>query len=256
MTLRLIPAGDFMMGSPGDDKDAALDETPRHKVRISAFYLGVTEVTQAQYKELMGNNPSHFSATGDGKYKVAGRPTGQYPVERVSWLDAVHFCDTLSEQEARIPFYQERNQDQGRTDKDPGYRLPTEAEWEYACRARTATRYFFGDSGPTLREYGWFHGNAEAMTHPVGEKQPNDFGLYDMHGNVREWCSDWFDDAYYQHGPAIDPQGPAVGVRHVIRGGTCVDRPPLLRSAGRSHGAADGRGGYLGFRVALGQLGH
>ncbi len=252
MTLNLIPAGEFMMGSPGDDKDAALHEKPQHKVRISPFYIGVTEVTQAQYEAVVGSNPSHFSSTGEGKDKVAGRPTGQYPVERVSWLDAVRFCDKLSEKEGRTPVYQESDQKKARTNKGRGYRLPMEAEWEYACRAGTATKYCFGDPVAKLSEYGWFRGNAGGMTHPVGEKRPNGFGVYDMHGNVREWCSDWFDDSYYQNAPVNNPQGPSVGVRRVIRGGTLGDRPPALRSAGRSPGRADGRGDGLGFRVALG----
>ena len=256
MTLRLIPAGEFMMGSPENDKDAALAEKPQHLVRISAFYLGVTEVTQAQYEAVTGSNPSHFSSTGDGKDKVAGRPTGQFPVERVSWLDAVKFCDTLSKMEDRSPVYAENRPRKLRTKESPGYRLPTEAEWEYACRAGTTTRYSFGDGPSVLGKYAWSFAHSGGMTHPVGEKLPNNFGLYDMYGNVREWCFDWFDGAYYQQTPVNDPRGPSTGSRRVIRGGKWGSVPPVLRSAGRSHGVADGRGNGLGFRVALGQPGH
>ena len=241
----ILPAGEFVMGSPGDDQDAGLPEKPQHIVRISPFYLGVTEVTQAQYEAVMGNNPSHFSSAGDGKEQVAGRSTAQYPVERISGLDAVRFCDALSEKEGRRPFYQESEREPVRTSKGSGYRLPTEAEWEYACRAGTRTRYSFGD-GSTLRDHGWFKGNAGGGTHPVGEKNANGFGLYDMHGNVSEWCSDWFDEAYYKRSPANDPPGPSVGatVWSAVGPGVtdreaCARRlvVPSHRTDGRSPGA-------------------
>ena len=199
----------------------------------------------------MGSNPSHFSSTGDGKDKVAGRATGQYPVERVSWLDAVRFCDKLSEKEGLSPVYQV-NQKTVRANTGRGYRLPTEAEWEYACRGGTTTRYSFGEAPATLSEYCWFGGNAGGMTHPVGVKHRNGFGLYDMHGNVREWCSDWFDEVYYQSAPANDPLGPSTGSRRVIRGANCfTNEPSVLRSPNRSHDVPDRRGRGLGFRVAL-----
>ena len=226
MTLTLIPPGEFLMGSPDDDKDAADRERPQHKVGISPFYLGVTEVTQAQYDAVMGDNPSHFCSTGDGKDKVAGRPTGQYPVEYVRWTEAARFCDTLSEKEGRTPFYAENEPNKVRTDKNPGYRLPTEAEWEYACRAGTTTRYCSGPGLAKLANYAWFGAHAGGMTHAVGEKHPNAFGLYDMHGNVREWCSDWLDEAYYQHAPVSDPQGPSIGLKRVVRGGSWRNRAP------------------------------
>ena len=240
------------MGSPENDKDAALAEKPQHAVRISSFYLGVTEVTQAQYQAVMRNNPSHFSSTGDGKDKVAGRPTGQFPVERVSWLDAVKFCDTLSKMEDRSPVYVANQPRRLGTNEGPGYRLPTEAEWEYACRAGTTTKYWFGDGPSILGKYAWFLAHSGAMTHPVGEKLPNGFGLYDMHGNVREWCSDWYDDAYYRQAPVDDPQGPALGLRHVIRGGMWGEKPHGLRSAARADSRPGLHGDGLGFRVALG----
>ena len=149
MTLKLIPAGEFFMGSPDDAIEAEKDEKPSHRVRISKpFYLGVCEVTQAQYEAVMGNNPSHFSANGGGKDRVAGQSTDQYPVENVSWLDAIQFCNKLSEKEGKKPFYEIDGKDVRVPDwNGQGYRLPTEAEWEYACRANASapTRFSFGD---------------------------------------------------------------------------------------------------------------
>ena len=253
MMLTPIPAGEFMMGSPEDDTAAAPAEKPRHRVRISSFYLGVTEVTQSQYEAVMGNNPSHFSSTGDGRDKIAGRPAGQHPVDNVSWLDAVHFCDTLSKREGRSPFYSESASAKVSKNKSSGYRLPTEAEWEYACRAGTTRTYCFGNGTATLSDHGWFGAHAGGTTHPVGEKLPNAFGLFDMHGNVAEWCSDWFDDAYYQKAPASDPPGPAVGTHRVVRGGSWHRRPRGLRSAARFDEAPGRRNHVRGFRIALGQ---
>jgi formylglycine-generating enzyme required for sulfatase activity/serine/threonine protein kinase len=254
MTLRLIPAGEFMMGS--SQEDATPREKPRHKVRISPFYLAVTEVTQGQYKAMMGNNPSHFSATGDGKDQVAGRSTDQLPVEFVSWHDAVRFCDTLSEREGRMPFYSKGARNQASAENGPGYRLPTEAEWEYACRAGAPTRYSFGDAAAALKAYAWFQGNSAGMTHAVAEKLPNGCGLYDMHGNVSEWCSDLFEEAYYQRAPANNPLGPAAGLHRVIRGGAMHMNPPGLRSAARYEDAPNKRHRYRGFRVAVGTPEH
>ena len=256
MTFNLIPAGEFMMGSPDDDKDAAPHEKPRHRVRISPFYLGVTEVTQGQYKAVMGDNPSHFSMTGEGADKVGGRSTEQFPVERVSWDDAVEFCDRLSEKEGRVPFYRKAGRKQERTDNGLGYRLPTEAEWEYACRAGTPMRYCFGNGGTALRAHAWFHVNAGGMTHPVGEKLPNALGLHDMHGNVSEWCSDWFADAYDLRAVASSPLGPRAGSHRVIRGGAMHQNAPQLRSGARFHDAPGQRRNYRGFRVAVGVSDH
>ena len=166
MKLRLIPAGEFMMGSPGTESDRSNNET-QHRVSITKpFYLGVTEVTQEQYQKVMGTNPSQFKGP-------------QNPVERVSWAEAVEFCGKLSAMPA---------------EKTAGhvYRLPTEAEWEYACRSGTTTAYGFGDDASRLGDYGWFRSNSDSGTHPVGEKKPNAWGLYDMHGGVYEWCQDWY----------------------------------------------------------------
>jgi len=146
MTFVRIEGREFMTGSPPDDNAAQNDEKPQHKVRISPFLLGVTEVTQAQYMAVMANNPSRFSSTGGGGEMVAGRPTDRLPVEQVSWLDAVRFCNSLSKKDGLNPYYDISGENvRVRNPKGPGYRLPTEAEWEYACRAGKSTRYSFGD---------------------------------------------------------------------------------------------------------------
>ena len=192
MDFVLIPAGTFLMGA----EDSRADEKPVTKVTITQpFYFGKYEVTQEQWQAVMGNNPSHYKGTN-------------LPVEQVSWNTAQVFLTNLNE---RV--------------KSHRFRLPTEAEWEYACRAGTTTQYSFGDGDAELPDYGWFTGNAERKTHPVGEKKPNPWGLYDIHGNVWEWCQDWY--APYLGGEVTDPTGPATGTNIVMRGGSW------------SHGARD-----------------
>jgi formylglycine-generating enzyme required for sulfatase activity len=255
--LRLIPAGSFKMGSPdGEGED---DEHPQHAVRITRpFYLGVYEVTQAQYVEIMGSNPSYFSANGWGKEKVGGQSTDRHPVEGVSWLDAVKFCNTLSVKEGLEPFYKiEGGSVRVASWDGPGYRLPTEAEWEYACRAGPAGqgRYTFGDADRGLGEYAWFDGNSGGVTHPVGQKRPNRFGLFDMHGNVWELCQDWYDANYYKQSPTDDPRGPDAAALRVIRGASWGWEPVRCRSADRGGREPDDRLNWVGFRLALGQSG-
>ena len=217
MLLVPIPAGTFTMGEAnGDD-----NETP-HKVTLTQpFHLGQYEVTQEQYEKVMGTNPSNFKG-------------GQNPVEQVDWNDAVEFCRKLS----ALP-----------AEKKAGYvyRLPTEAEWEYACRAGTTTRYSFGDSDSQLGDYAWYDKNSEDTTHPVGGKKPNGWGLYDMHGNVWEWCQDWYGS--YPRGSATDPTGAASGSIRVSRGGGWNLISDYCRSAYRYWRTPDFRGIYLGFRV-------
>ena len=254
MTLKLIPAGEFFMGSPDDAIEAEKNEKPSHRVRISKpFYLGVSEVTQGQYEAVMGNNPSYFSANGGGKDRVAGQSTDRYPVESVSWLDAIQFSNKLSEKEREKPFYEIDGPDIRVPDwNGQGYRLPTEAEWEYACRANasTPTRFSFGDNVVELGVYGWFDGNSEQRTHPVSQKRPNGFGLYDMHGNVWEWCWDWYGEGYYNQSAADDPTGPVGATARVGRGQGWYDIPRNSRSASRWGSKPDFRNGDLGFRLA------
>jgi formylglycine-generating enzyme required for sulfatase activity len=248
MKLALIPAGEFLMGSPDSDKDASDSEKPQHRVQITRpFYLGAYEVTQEEYEKVMGRDPSNFSAQGRVKSQVAGQDTRRYPVELVSWDDAIQFCNKLSEREGLKPYYQFGAGAQSGGD---GYRLPTEAEWEYACRAGTATRYGFGDDEKSLGEYAWYGDNSGDQPHPVGQKRPNAFGLYDMHGNVKEWCWDWSDSHFYTNTTITDPAGPSQARKRVIRSGSWEDHSSLTRSAHRGASPPGSASAWLGFRVA------
>ena len=223
LELKLLPPGTFMMGQAG----AGSDEIPRRVTLTRPFYIGVYEVTNAQWKQVMGSVPSRWKED-------------DLPVEQVSWRDAVRFCETLSDSpEERAA---------GRV-----YRLPTEAEWEYACRAGTTTRFSFGDDDSKLVDFGWFDGNSGRQTHPVGEKKPNVFGLYDMHGNVWEWVSDWYEE--HPTGEVTDPQGPPGGSDRVRRGGSWGLSAWPCRSATRYADNPSGRNSYLGFRLALSSSG-
>jgi formylglycine-generating enzyme required for sulfatase activity len=220
MEFILIPAGEFQMGS----EDGGGDEKPVHRVRITRpFYLGKYPVTQAQWEAVMGkgNNPSCFTEDPNG------------PVEQVSWQDAQDFLQRLSAKEG-----------------GQAYRLPTEAEWEYAARAGTTTAYSFGDDPRLLDKHGWYAENSGETTHPVGQLKPNAWGLYDMHGNVWEWVQDWYDSAYYQKSPVDDPQGPEEGTGKVLRGGSWTYVPRSLRVSGRRWGDPGGRRDLIGFRCA------
>jgi len=240
-----IPPGTFRMGSPTNEVDRGGDEGPQTEVIISrGLLMGKHEVTQGEYLALTGDNPSYFN--GDR----AGKPPASYgtdltrPVEWVSWSDATAYCAALSD----------REQAAGRIPTNCVYRLPTEAEWEYACRGWTSTRFSYGDDpGYTnLTNYAWYLGDSGEMTHPVEQKLPNPWGLYDMHGNVSEWCQDWFGD--YPGGIAVDPQGPETGTSRVIRGGnitTWVPNAGLCRSAHRSYFSPDDRTSIIGFRAVL-----
>jgi len=216
----LIPAGSFTMGD--DDGDYS-DERPAHRVTITKpFYLGKYEVTQEQWQAVMGNNPSRFRGAKN-------------PVEWVSWNDCQAFVAKLNAKYAGT----------GRK-----FSLPTEAQWEYACRAGSTTRYSFGDREASLDDYAWFDDNSDGRTHPVGQKNPNAFRLCDMDGNVWEWCQDWYDSGYYRNSPTADPTGPASGLYRVYRGGSWSHYAGDCRSAFRSWGAPDYRSSYLGFRLA------
>jgi len=226
MRMALVPAGEFLMGSANSDSDASSDEKPQHRVRITKpFYLGICEVTQAEYQWVMGTNPSEFKADG-----------GQLPVEQVSWNDAQEFCRKLSalpeERQAGVV-----------------YRLPTEAEWEYACRAGTTSRYAFDEPEESLVNYAWYKTNSDSKTHPVGTLKPNAWGLYDMHGNVWEWCQDWYDAEYYGTSPIDDPRGPAEGSDRVNRGGSWYYDASHCRSAYRSRLGPGYRRDFRGFRL-------
>ena len=228
--LVLVPKGTFMMGSPESEQGRNENET-QHEVTISKdYYLGVYEVTQAQYEKVMGKNPSYFQGA------VVGNENADLPVEMVSWDDAVEFCKKLSE----LP-----------DEKKAGrvYRLPTEAEWEYACRAGSKTAYSFDDEEGLLPEHGWFNRNSSNRTHTVGLLEPNAWGLYDMHGNVWEWCSDCYEE--YPKGAVSDPTGPKEGSYRVLRGGCWNDEAAYCRSAFRIRLDPSYRSNILGFRLAL-----
>jgi formylglycine-generating enzyme required for sulfatase activity/tRNA A-37 threonylcarbamoyl transferase component Bud32 len=223
--LLYVRAGKFRMGSERGDGD----EKPVHEVGITLpFYLGKTEVTQGQWKVVMGSDPSHF--------KGANRP-----VEQVSWEDARSFCARLTELERK----------DGKIEKGWEYRLPTEAEWEYACRAGTTTEYSFGASDRDLSDYGWFKLNSGAQTHEVGQKKANPWGFHDMHGNVWEWCLDVYDKGYYGGSPLTDPLNSGCGPYRVGRGGSWFGVSRGCRSADRGRGVPAVQGDGLGFRVAL-----
>jgi len=255
--LKRIPAGKFLMGSP--DAEGDTDEHPQREVRITRpFYLGVYEINQSQYRAVIGDNPSWFSSIGVGKDKIAGQSSERHPVDNVSWLDAVKFCNKLSEMEGRKPFYEINGEGVRVPDWNrSGCRLPTEAEWEYACRAsaRAPQQYSFGDNAGSLVEFAWYSENSAGATHPVGKKRPNGFGLFDMHGNVWEWCWDCYSDAYYKEPTADDPRGPSGASHRVIRGGSWGNGPVNCRSPFRYRYAPVDRYYFLGFRLALGQSG-
>lgn len=270
MKLVLIRAGNFRMGSPDSDQHASADEKPQHRVRISKpFYLGKYEVTRGEFRKFVAATEYSTQAEmdGSGGYGYSGQvkspfgpgsrytwrnagfeQTDQHPVINVSWNDAVKFCEWLSSQEKKT------------------YRLPTEAEWEWACRAGTIDRWSCGDEEANLKTHAnvldvslgekaaWPQGggnwnDASPFTSPVGKYKANPFGLHDMHGNVMEWCSDWFDPKYYANSPIKDPRGPADGSNRVLRGGCWYLRPLDSRSGDRCGVDASLRHFNIGFRV-------
>jgi len=194
----LLPAGKFTMG----DKNEI--DAPPHEVAVSAFYMDKYLVTQEQYEGIRGKNPARWK--GD-----------KNPVEQVCWWDAIGFCNARSQREGLEPCY---DVETGQCNFNAsGYRLPTEAEWEYACRAGTQTSYFFGDVPAKLGDYAWFDKNAGGHPQPVGRKRPNPWELYDICGNLWQWCNDFYQVDYYEQAPAKDPRGPEAGETRVVRGG-------------------------------------
>ena len=215
MEFLFVKGGCFQMGDTFGDGDA--DEKPVHEVCVDDFYIGKYEVTQGQWQAIMDENPSYNKNCGDN-----------CPVENMSWNDVQEFIYRL-------------NQKTGQT-----YRLPTEAEWEYAVRAGSTTRYYWGNRMDG--DYAWYLENSGNKTHPVGQKKPNNLGIYDMSGNVWEWVSDWYDESYYKKSPRDNPQGPASGTAHVLRGGYSERYGDALRCARRSWGFPGGGLTVGGFR--------
>ncbi len=257
-----LPGGEFWMGSPESEPERYPDEI-RHRVRVSPFAMAKYPVTQKLYLEVMEQSPSHYKGES-------------LPVETVSWFDAVRFCNKLSERVGLRPCYQivepkQGNEkpadgDEAQAEAQPevewdqranGYRLPTDAEWEYACRAGTETVYSFGDEPAQFGEYAWFGSNSEVRTHEVGTKKPNGWGLHDLHGNVWEWCWDWYGDYQVTNDKSVSlvcPIGPPTGVWRVLRGGSFADVPGVLRSASRYWVVPEDRGQFGGFRCVRGTV--
>ncbi len=229
MAFRWIPAGTFKMGS-----EEFTWSQPVHPVQITKpFYIGKYPVTQREWKEVMGTTPAQQEKKAEEKLQLGIRGEGdKYPMYYVSWEEAQVFIAKLNQRE-------------------PGerYRLPTEAEWEYACRAGSQSAYCFGNDEQVLVEYAWYQANADSKSHPVGEKMPNAWGLHDMHGNVWEWVQDWYDEAYYKSSPKADPLGPQTGSSRVFRGGGWLSSPQGLWSALRLKYMPGDRLGILGFRL-------
>jgi formylglycine-generating enzyme required for sulfatase activity len=273
MKLMFVPAGKFTMGSPLDEQGRDTDEE-QHEVEITrSFYLGKYEVTKGQFRSFVSDTdyrtePERDGAGGSGYseqagvWKLEGRKpqytwrdngfpqTDDHPALNVTWNDAVAFCDWLSHKEGRK------------------YRLPTEAEWEYSCRAKTTTRYYSGDDEATLAHVAnladpsakrkipaWrtttSHDDGYVFTAPVGQLRPNAFGLHDMHGNLWEWCADWYDADYYKSSPRQDPPGPASGTVRVARSGCWNEGLRTCRAADRSKGVPSYRSSGVGVRVLL-----
>lgn len=230
MKLVLIPKGKFAMGSAPGNPESDGDER-QHEVTLTRdYYIGAFEVTQSQFERVMGRNPSQLQGPGieDGG--------ANHPVDQVSWFDAVDFCKRLSK----------RSEEEAAGRK---YRLPSEAEWEYACRAGSPGEFAFGNDVRLLGEYAWYKENSVGLErYPVGRKKPNAWGLYDMHGNAWDWCADWYE--LYSGRPAIDPSGPSRGTDRVYRGGGIGYAAPYCRSANRT-ATNPSFAGFVSFRVAM-----
>jgi formylglycine-generating enzyme required for sulfatase activity len=236
MELVWVPAGSFQMGSPVSEQDWVVSqgskrewverEGPVHTVELDGFWMGKYEVTQEQYQAVLGKNPSNFKGPKN-------------PVEQVSWNDATDFCRKLTDKVGRA--------------SSPArfFRLPTEAEWEYACRAGSTTRFCFGDSDGELGDYAWYDGNSGNTTHPVGEKKANEWGLYDMHGNAWEWCGDSWRVDGYSAGSSKNPPGASSGSYRVFRGGCWNFSARSCRSAFRAGHVPGGSYYLLGFRAVV-----
>jgi formylglycine-generating enzyme required for sulfatase activity len=245
MKLVRVTAGKFTMGSPKNEASRSDDET-EHAVEITKpFYIGVFHVTQDEYAKVMGKNPSWFSPSGSSRKKLGEQTTGSFPVDNVSWNEARQFCDQLTALES--------SGGQARR-----YRLPTEAEWEYACREAgiSKTAFHFGDKLDSKMAN--FDGNFPlaadkgpnlARTCKAGSYPANKLGLHDMHGNIWQWCADWYRADYYTTGPAKDPAGPDRGSSRVIRGGAWCVTAKECRSAYRGNESPGFRDGTIGFRV-------
>jgi len=254
MRLAPILPGKFLMGSPDDEPGRESNEGPQHEVILTRpFYIGAHDVTVGQFKAFVQEKGYRTEAetSGEGAYVLLPNfewkldpkanwqnpgfeQTENHPVVCVSWNDAKAFCEWLSAKEGKT------------------YALPTEAQWEYACRAGSKTKFHFGDDGDELAKYAWQNENSEMKTHPVGELKANAWGLYDMHGNVWQWVADWFAADYYQKSPREDPRGPSLGSARAMRGGGALSSTSAARAAYRYGDYSPSiRSTHVGFRVVL-----
>ena len=219
-TMKAVQGGTFTMGSSDDDADAYKDEKPAHSVTVSSFWIGQTEVTQELWEKVMGKNPSNFKGN-------------KLPVEKVSWTDCQDFIKELN------------------TKTGKKFRLPTEAEWEYAARGGNKSKGYKYSGGNDIDKVAWYKDNSSEKTHDVGTKTANELGIYDMTGNVHEWCSDWYSNSYYSNSPTTNPQGPSTGSYRVLRGGSWFNYAEGCHVANRFNYGPVGRDFDLGLRLVL-----
>ena len=231
--LVLVEGGTFVMGTADDGSD----EQPIHRVTLDGFYIGKFEVTQGEWQKLMGDTPSFFK--GD-----------DHPVDMIDWYAAVKYCNVRSRAEGLTPCYSGSGDDIACDFEADGYRLPTEAEWEYACRGGVQGRGFDFSGSDNVDEVAWYEGNAGGRHHPVGQRKPNELGIYDMSGNIWEWCWDWYGQDYYKSSPAKNPTGPPSGKMRSYRGGGGCGRMEFQRCSGRYKLEASYTHSDMGFRLA------
>jgi len=234
-----IPSGHFLMGSPADEEGRSEREGPIHEVRISAFRCMRAPVTQKLYQSIMADDPS-----------LPDSPPDDHPVTEITWFDAIEFCNRWSTKDELHPCYIVNGSSVKWDNSANGYRLLTEAEWEYACRAGSKHRWYFGDGEESLSDHAWFEQNSDNKKQFVRQKKPNPYGLFDMHGNVFEWCWDWFGD--YSDKNQINPKGPSEGIYKVLRGGSFYFSARFLRSASRGGVQPGDASRDDGFRCARG----
>ncbi len=229
-----VQGGTFQMGS----NDGNSDEKAVHSVTVNDFYIGKYEVTQKEWKEIMGSNPSNWKSDN-------------LPIERVSWYDAVEFCNKKSDKEGLTRCYTGSGKKIKCNFSTKGYRLPTEAEWEYASKGESQSAKYKYSGSYNIKDIAWYKSNSGGKTHPVGTKQANELGIYDMSGNVWEWCNDWYDESYYSKSPSHNPKGCDSGSYRVLRGGGWYGSVSACHEYSRHRGAPSGSHSSLGFRLAI-----